>query len=353
MVFGDVTFGDTSGSQSKQAKKTANKTFDPEHPSREDYTVGWICALPVPEWQASRLLFDKEHGDISLPNATYQYVYGEINGHNVVMGCLPDSQMGTTATAQVASEMHTLFPEVRFALLVGVAGGVWRDEREHDVRLGDVVVSRPDSMKRTGGVIQYDYGKAMQDSDGNSVFVETGSLNVPPMVLLSALGKLRSATKSKFNEHLQSYDGDEWPDYANRPSDPDKLFKSSYIHPKGVPTCDDCPTTEEVIRKARMSTRPKVHYGTIASGNEVMKDSQKRDEIAKKHDILAFEMEAAGLVNYFPCLVVRGICDYCDSHKNKAWQHYAAAAAAAWAKELLRNVSPTDVKTAKPIGEAA
>lgn len=70
-----------------------------------------------------------------------------------------------------------------------------------------------------------------------------------------------------------------------------------------------------------------------------MKDAEKRDDIARNHDILCFEMEAAGLMNQFPCLVIRDICDYCDSHKNKAWQPYAAVVAAAWAKELLQNVS--------------
>jgi hypothetical protein len=43
----------------------------------------------------------------------------------------------------------------------------------------------------------------------------------------------------------------------------------------------------------------------------------------------------------FLCLVIRGICDYADSHKNKQWQEYSAAVAAAYAKELL-SVIPTD-----------
>lgn len=46
-------------------------------------------------------------------------------------------------------------------------------------------------------------------------------------------------------------------------------------------------------------------------------------------------MEAAGLSNGFPCVVIRGICDYADSHKNDQWHPYAAAVAAACAKELL------------------
>ena len=54
--------------------------------------------------------------------------------------------------------------------------------------------------------------------------------------------------------------------------------------------------------------------------------------------VLCVEMEAAGLMDDFPCLVIRGICDYADSHKNKRWQPYAAATAAAYAKELLSTI---------------
>jgi nucleoside phosphorylase len=49
-------------------------------------------------------------------------------------------------------------------------------------------------------------------------------------------------------------------------------------------------------------------------------------------------MEAAGVMNIVPCLVIRGIADYADSHKNKIWQEYASATAAAYAKSLLRVV---------------
>lgn len=93
-----------------------------------------------------------------------------------------------------------------------------------------------------------------------------------------------------------------------------------------------------------------IHYGTIASGDQVIKDAIKRDEISQRFGgVLCFEMEAAGLVNRFPCLVVRGICDYCDSHKNKDWQPFAAAAAAAWTKELLRNIAPVEVRESATI----
>jgi tetratricopeptide (TPR) repeat protein len=66
-----------------------------------------------------------------------------------------------------------------------------------------------------------------------------------------------------------------------------------------------------------------------------MKDGQIRDRLAKDIGMLCFEMEAAGIMNQIPCLVIRGICDYSDSHKNKRWQGYAALTAAAYSKVLL------------------
>jgi hypothetical protein len=53
-------------------------------------------------------------------------------------------------------------------------------------------------------------------------------------------------------------------------------------------------------------------------------------------------MEAAGLMNQLPCLVIRGICDYADSHKSKRWQDYAALTAAAYAKILLLKTPKSD-----------
>lgn len=72
-----------------------------------------------------------------------------------------------------------------------------------------------------------------------------------------------------------------------------------------------------------------IHRGTIASGELVIKDANKRDDLAQEHGVLCFDMEAAGALTEFPCMVIRGISDYCDSHKNDAWHGYAAAVAAA------------------------
>jgi nucleoside phosphorylase len=81
-----------------------------------------------------------------------------------------------------------------------------------------------------------------------------------------------------------------------------------------------------------------------------MKHGDTRDRLPQKDGILCFEMEAAGLMDNFPCLVIRGICDYADSHKNKQWQEYAAATAAAYAKELLSVIPANQVAKTSETG---
>ncbi|XHG03071.1 hypothetical protein AWENTII_006392 [Aspergillus wentii] len=103
------------------------------------------------------------------------------------------------------------------------------------------------------------------------------------------------------------------------------------------------------VDDTRPTTACKIHYGLIASGNKVIKDSKVRDVLSRKHGILCFEMEAAGLMNDFPCLVVRGICDYADARKNKQWQGYASLTAAAYAKELLGVVHTSHVENPRKL----
>lgn len=71
-----------------------------------------------------------------------------------------------------------------------------------------------------------------------------------------------------------------------------------------------------------------------------MRDALLRDKLAEEMDILCFNSEAAGLTNDFPCVVIRGICDYSDSHHNDLWQGYAAMTAAAYAKDLVDQLPP-------------
>ncbi|KAH7075839.1 nucleoside phosphorylase domain-containing protein [Paraphoma chrysanthemicola] len=292
---------------------------------RDEYTVGWVCALPF-ELAAAQEMLDEEHQDLELDPADNDenlYALGSIGGHNVAIVCLPAGRIGNNPAAAVSAQMRATFKAIRFGLMVGVGGGV--PSAGADVRLGDVVVSQP--YKGHGGVVQYDVGK-------------TGSLNSPPQVLLSAVAKVRANElrgRSQLSTHVSKLE--RIARFQRVKAGPDVLFEAAYDHVGGY-TCDQCSLDRREVRQPRESEDNEeevtVYYGTIASGNRVMRNAAERDRLsAELGGVLCFEMEAAGLMNSFPCLVIRGICDYADSHKNKRWQPYAAATAAAYAKEVL------------------
>lgn len=298
-----------------------------------DYTVGWICGLPL-EMAVAKAALDELHPRLpAKPNDSNIYILGSIHGHNIAIACLPSGVYGTTSAAIVATHLTTTFPSIRYNLMVGIGGGVPHPNTTN-IRLGDVVVSKP--IGTTSGVIQYDYGKTLTSGR----FQRTGCLNKPPAELLNALSMLESdhlLGKSTVSVHLAQIQARFPPTVYPGPQH-DSLFDSLYPHAgTGSEDCHSkCEKTHLVRRSRRSSSDPRIHYGLIASGNRVMRDAVMRDNIARQlEQVLCFEMEAAGLMDQFPCLVIRGICDYSDSHKNKRWQPYAAATAAAYAKELL------------------
>ena len=134
-------------------------------------------------------------------------------------------------------------------------------------------------------------------------------------------------------------------------SEHDQLFEASYDHDGGGKGCEKCDKERLLVREPRDTTDPVIHYGLVGSANQVMKHGATREELRREKGVLCFEMEAAGLMDTFPCLVIRGICDYSDSHKNKRWQPYAAATAAAYAKELLEIIPASQVTSIKEAAE--
>lgn len=314
--------------------------------ANSEYQVGWICALPL-EMTAARAMLDEIHEQPQEQDSSDQnnYCLGRIQRHNVVIACLPD--YGISSAAVVAEQMLHTFKEIRFGLMVGIGGGV--PSVQNDIRLGDVVVSRPEGT--FGGVVQYEFGKAVKEGH----FERTGSLDRPPWTLLTALRTLE-ATHDMEDNKIPSFLSEMSTNYPKMRikfiypgAENDQLFREDYEHPDMSPNCDACESAQLIHRQARESDAPHVHYGLIASGSQVIKHGLTRSKYGKQLGVLCFEMEAAGLMNHFKCLVIRGICDYSDSHKNKRWQPYAAATAAAYAKELLL-VTPADkLKMEKPI----
>jgi nucleoside phosphorylase len=314
--------------------------------------VGWICALPT-ELAAAEGMLDEHHNSLQQQDSNDHntYVLGRIGVHNVVLACLPSGVTGTTSTAIVATQMLSSFKWLRFGFMVGIGGGA--PSEENGIRLGDVVVSQP--TETFGGVIQHDSGKRVQGGR----FKRTHSLNKPPTILLTALAKLQAKHLMKPHELLRHLSElvMRYPNMQSRftyqGAQHDLLYQAEYDHPEKNATCTHCDASRLVDREARTSNIPVIHYGTIASGSIVMRDGKTRDQLKKDLDaeILCFEMEAAGLMDNFPCIVIRGICDYADSHKNKRWQPYAAATAAAYAKELLGVIPGNEVNDARTVPE--
>jgi nucleoside phosphorylase len=281
------------------------------------------------------------------------YTLGKVGKHNVVIAVLPHGEYGISSAASVARDMLHSFPNVRIGLMVGIGSAV--PSRKHDIRLGDIIVSSPHDGK--GGVLQYDFGKTIQDQS----FQNIGFLNQPPMVLRTAVNGLKAQYKSdghRLDEAIESI-LEKKPRLRKKYKRPDlssdRLYQSGVVHPANdeascaVVCSDDISNLVFRPVQTKDEDNPAIYYSLIASANQLMKDTLVRDTLAAEKDVLCFEIEAAGLINHFPCLVIRGIYDYSDSYKNKEWQGYAAMAAAAYAKDLLCRIAPNRIEAEKKI----
>uniref|UniRef100_A0A8H7NHZ5 Nucleoside phosphorylase domain-containing protein n=1 Tax=Bionectria ochroleuca TaxID=29856 RepID=A0A8H7NHZ5_BIOOC len=331
---------------------------------RRSFRVAIICALPR-EADAVNLLFDQfwdEDGDPfgRADGDTNTYITGRIGGHNVVLALLPS--MGTNSAAAATASLRSSYTSLKLAILVGICGGVPRIANI-DAYLGDVVVSN--------AIVQYDYGrqypghfavkKTVEDSLGRANKDVRSLLTVFETQLMSErlqteaskhLKNLQEVAEKKRHRANYRYPG----------MKEDKLYSPEYTH-RHQKDCSVCAGDPEafcelaskascietgcdpatLVTRERSEDlgesgqfRPKIFIGRIGSGNTVVKSGQDRDRIAAAHNLIAFEMEGAGAWDEVPCIVVKGICDYADSHKNKAWQDFAAATAAAVAKAILR-----------------
>ncbi|KAL4879475.1 nucleoside phosphorylase domain-containing protein [Aspergillus karnatakaensis] len=295
--------------------------------SHRDYTVGIICALSI-ELAAVRALLDEVYADLpSLQADDNHYILGHMCSHNVVISCLPLGVYGAISAATVATRMLSTFKSIRFGLMVGIGGGVPNNQ---DIRLGAVVVSMPTG--HTGGVIQFDAN-----------FERTSTLNSPPMVLLNALARLRAdhiMNGNRIPEFLSEM-RNKYPLMRNSisPGAPDRLYRGDYHHVGQQGCCDHCNEGFLVTRPPRSIDYPRVHYGLIACSTHVM------------YGVSCIEMEAAGLMDRFPCLVIRGFSDYADSHKNDHWRGVASASAACYTKELLSVIPPEEVETVQRVSQ--
>lgn len=350
--------------------------------SRDKFEIAIVCALPL-EYDAVSLLVDefwdedcdyygRANGD---PNT---YTTGRIGKFDIVLVLLPN--MGKVSAAGTSASLRSSYPGLKLMLVTGICGGVPHPEGEEELLLGDVVLSKC--------VVQYDLGRQYPDEFVMRDTVEDSlgraPKNVRNLLAIFETNLGRDRLEKMAATHLQKIQNSpsrkrrgakyQYPGAAQ-----DKLFQSSYTHTHHISSqclcarghknyvsickeakrlfCDELGCdNKHLIRRERLDAKlqleregrnkeaqaPSIFVGRIGSGDTVVKSGEDRDRIAKRHGVIAFEMEGAGVWDDVPCIVVKAVCDYADSHKNKIWQDFAAATAASTMKALLERYIQTD-----------
>jgi nucleoside phosphorylase len=335
--------------------------------SRDDFAIAIICALPL-EAEAVEALFDetydrlgrhysKQRGDANA------YINGRIGKHDVVLCYMP--AMGKGSAASVASSLLVSYSGVRLALVVGICGGAPPPPKYEEIFLGDVIIS--------DSVIEYDFGRQYPGGFQRKTGVKD-TLGRPGREIRALLNGLRTEnTRRELQDQAKQYlralrqTGAKW----IHPGVDDILFRACYLHthssnasparcscfgsdaPEQIceealeKDCNelDCDQGEQVrCREASEAIQVSIHIGPVASADTIIKSGQHRDEIVSKEKVIGFEMEGAGVWDNVPCIIIKGVCDYADSHKNKVWQAYAAATGASVAKAFLEYWMPANHK---------
>lgn len=334
----------------------------PRPSSRNDFHIAIICTLPL-EADGVESMFDKFWGDEGLdfgkaqddPNA---YTTGTIGGHNAVLVLM--AQMGKVKIAKSAAWVKASFTRIKLALVVGICGAAPFSSVHEEIILGDIVVSE--------ALIQYDFGRrkhltAFQRKD--TLDYEPGRA---PLEVRALLNRMRTDKgRRRFQQKIVQYLSDpalpvKYTKYPGAKAD--TLFEPTYRHVHRTrATCAVCSETGIICDRATVASCeevgcdlernvprerlrggnpsgstlhcPWVHIGRMASGDTIIRSAKHRDVIARRDAVIGFEMGGMGVWGHFPSLIIKGACDYADSHKNKAWQVFAAGTAAACAKAFL------------------
>jgi nucleoside phosphorylase len=294
-------------------------------------SIAVVTALPKELKSAIAILEERRRDPRSEQKGIYQeFHHGQVNSehggyHRVVVGCCG---MGNNNASILAATLLLHYPTVKVILMVGIAGGIPDLKKaEKHVRLGDIVVCDQN------GVIQYDMVKLHSDH------TERRPSPRPP--------------SSKWLKRCENYIGlwlgepNYWTylDEITHKLEISRPFKGPLID---SPWLNSGRALDHPREKNRVPNRPKVHMGTIASANTLLKSPELRDELKDNYGAMAVEMESSGIADAtyqaeIGFLVIRGICDYANPSKNDLWQEYAAAAAAAFTKGLIESMMVTDI----------
>ncbi|KAH7625168.1 Pfs, NB-ARC and TPR domain protein [Sordaria sp. MPI-SDFR-AT-0083] len=337
--------------------------------SQNDFEIAIICALPKEKAAVLLLLDDlwdgrgNRHRYARAPGDYNTYRHGRIGRFNVVIVLL--DTMGKVPAAGAAVNIRRSYPNLSLALIIGICAGVPL-AKGREVILGDVVISNV--------LIHRDFGRQYPDRFEAKAEVED-VYGRPNRNIRSLLKSLEEDNRPEVEEQAAEYlrrlqeKHDKHPKreselgkYKYPGADKDKLFEDSYEHKHHDPTlncgrctqgsiceesreieCDELGCDDNLLVPRQRLTRhraqgssplPQIHIGRMGSGDSVIRSAQHRKALAAE-GVIGIEMEGAGVWDELPCILIKGVCDYADSHKGKGWQYYAAATAASVAKAVL------------------
>ncbi|KAJ3495458.1 hypothetical protein NLG97_g3384 [Lecanicillium saksenae] len=299
----------------------------------ELYNVVWIAPLPI-EARAAAWMLDVRHAGRFPKKRDDHYVYlaGEIWGHNVVIVTLPGgSSYESDTTNTLARHVKEFFPNLRFGLLVGVASGIPRLQgpSPRDIRLGDVLVAWPDGDNSRVVILE-----PRKTTNSKSLKFLKHNQTVTGPIVVAAIKQLKEAAPADWKLIVPYYDQIKDKEHSlgtfmDPGQDEDQLYLENMSGRLTVQT--RAPRPQE--------RRTHIWYGSIGSIEKLPKDLRRNWSVDDR-SLIGLEMDAAAVINVIPVAVIRGVSDYCDGHKNKGWQPYAAATAAAYAKAVLERIKP-------------
>lgn len=348
-----------------------------EPSNREGFEIALICALEtefeavclVVEqfWDGGKDLYGKSAGD------TNSYRTGRIGRHNVVLLLL--SGLGKVRAAHAAANLHSSFTRLRLVLLVGGCAATPR-MNDTDILLGDVIIST--------GVVQYDLGRkypgnfVRKDSTRDNLSKPCKEVeNILTALQMSDMKNMLAARTAGLLLRMQNTTAlhGYGVEYQYPGILQDKLYEATYRHKHHTTECSICSQSQNavcgaalqatcedlgcgkihLVRRKKLEEKlqicqngdvshqnPAIFFGVFGSGDIVMRSGEDRDILAVKENVIAFEMEAAGIWEEVPSLIIKAAFDYGDSHKNKRWQAFASATAACAARAVIEQLAWTD-----------
>lgn len=327
-----------------------------------------ICAKFL-EVMAVLATLDKQYKELTIVNGIYIFA-GTFKDTNVAI--LPLSQKGmvssTISTSRVVSDLR---PDA-YIISAGICGGTGCDDDEKQpVYLGDVVISTD--------IVRY-FDRVQGNELVQSMVEESFVVHQQPgrlMYLLkmrSVLFQLRRDADKNLREvraRISSgfFGVGTFQNLSTRPpAGKDRLYKEDQPHmhqdpvactscnkEKGISCfqsrtlsceeigCNDLPS--RCLERASPKERGPlpIHFGICGSEDVVMRSGNYTRGLLKSRGIMTIDMESRGIWHAASSdkarevVVIRGVSDYADSHKNDAWQEYAAMASACTIKAFVES----------------